>query len=317
MLRLMLVTLPMTMILALGAPIPSGAQEGTLPPGEPFFDPFKIKLRGMLEVPSISTEGKGKFSMEVVGDVEPEDIDLEDIEVLEYTLSYNFPSGTRVTQAHLHFGRKFTNGGIIASLCGTTGPEVCPEHEGSVSGILRSEDIIGPAAQGIAPGDFRKVLQAFDKGGGYVNVHTIGYPNGEIRGQLNDFGFVPIFADPFQSETGDGLPPPCDIELDVPCGPGTGPGFFPDIPEGEPLPLPVTPEGEPLPLPVTPEGEPLPLPVTPEGEPLPLPVTPEGEPLPFSVDSSPCGFLGIGCPDDGSDGTPLPSPDAVLPPPSP
>ena len=44
--------------------------------------------------------------------------------------------------------------------------------------------MIGPAAQGIAAGNFSAVARTIQAGVAYVTVHTDKYPAGEIRGQL-------------------------------------------------------------------------------------------------------------------------------------
>ena len=46
--------------------------------------------------------------------------------------------------------------------------------------------MIGPASQGIGPGDFAKLIDAIRSGVTYVNVHTPMFPAGEIRGQINN-----------------------------------------------------------------------------------------------------------------------------------
>jgi CHRD domain len=40
-------------------------------------------------------------------------------------------------------------------------------------------------AQGIAPGELAEVLRAIRANAAYVNVHTVGFPSGEIRGQFD------------------------------------------------------------------------------------------------------------------------------------
>ena len=43
---------------------------------------------------------------------------------------------------------------------------------------------MGPAAQGIAPGEFDELVDAIRAGVSYANVHSTTYPMGEIRAQL-------------------------------------------------------------------------------------------------------------------------------------
>jgi L-aminopeptidase/D-esterase-like protein len=53
-----------------------------------------------------------------------------------------------------------------------------------VTGTATVADIIGPDGQGIAPGEFSKVIEAIRSGVTYVNVHSKKIPPGEIRGQI-------------------------------------------------------------------------------------------------------------------------------------
>lgn len=48
--------------------------------------------------------------------------------------------------------------------------------------------MIGPAAQGIDPGEFGELVRAIRAGTTYANVHTVKYPGGEIRAQLERRG---------------------------------------------------------------------------------------------------------------------------------
>jgi CHRD domain len=142
---------------------------------------IKVRLTGYHEDPAaISTDAWGEFKMWVDGDREE----------ISYRLEYADLAGA-VTQAHIHFGGKAQSGGISAWLCDTTAapapstvdPPTCPA-EGSVSGTIEADDVVGPAAQGIDPGEFDELLDAIKAETTYVNVHSSKYPSGEIRSQL-------------------------------------------------------------------------------------------------------------------------------------
>lgn len=139
-------------------------------------------MSGYLEVPPASTVAHGRFEAQI------NDAGTE----ISYTLSYSGLEDV-VRQAHIHFGQRGVSAGIIAWLCQTaqnpapagTAPPTCSQS-GTVNGTLTSTDVIGPAGQGIAPGEFGELVAALRAGRGYANVHTTKFPAGEIRGQIND-----------------------------------------------------------------------------------------------------------------------------------
>ena len=51
-------------------------------------------------------------------------------------------------------------------------------------GTSTAADVVGPAAQGIAAGEFEELVQAIRAQRTYANVHAAAFPGGEIRGQL-------------------------------------------------------------------------------------------------------------------------------------
>ena len=55
-----------------------------------------------------------------------------------------------------------------------------------MTGTIDPADVIGPASQGIAPGDRAELVQAMRNGVAYANLHTTQFPQGEIRAQIND-----------------------------------------------------------------------------------------------------------------------------------
>jgi len=137
------------------------------------------RLDGFQEVPAVSTNGHGAFKARLI----------RGGKAVEYALAYTDLQGD-VTQAHVHFGRTGTNGGVILFLCQTgdhqdpTGQAPRCNDEGVVEGVLTETNIIGPTDQGIDPGAFREVVRAILARATYVNVHTTAFPRGELRGQV-------------------------------------------------------------------------------------------------------------------------------------
>jgi hypothetical protein len=129
-------------------------------------------LNGFQEVPSVSTPASGSFTAEV----------SPDGATIQYELNY---SGLQspVSAAHIHFGRRGVSGGVIAFLCGGGDKPACPA-QGPVTGTIDSGSVVGPEGQGIAPGEIAEAVSALRAGAVYANVHTQGYPDGEIRGQV-------------------------------------------------------------------------------------------------------------------------------------
>jgi hypothetical protein len=139
---------------------------------------LREQLSGYEETPlAISTSGSGRFFALVNSNDQK----------ITYRLSYTleFP----VTQAHIHFGATAQSGGISAFICsnlgnGPAGTQACPPAPATVSGTIEPDDIVGPAGQGIAAGEFDELVAAIRNGTAYVNVHSTQYPGGEIRAQF-------------------------------------------------------------------------------------------------------------------------------------
>ena len=53
-------------------------------------------------------------------------------------------------------------------------------------GCSSATDVVGPAGQGIAAGEWEEFLDALRAGVTYANVHSTARPAGEIRAQLLD-----------------------------------------------------------------------------------------------------------------------------------
>jgi hypothetical protein len=134
---------------------------------------FSTKLTGFQEVPAISTGASGSFDAKLDGDE------------LTYELSYSGIEGGTAVAAHIHLGQRGVNGGVIAFLCGGGDKPACPATAGTVIGVIDPADVIGPAGQGIAPGEFDELINAMRAGVTYANVHSDPmWLGGEIRGQI-------------------------------------------------------------------------------------------------------------------------------------
>ena len=112
---------------------------------------------------------------------------------IHFTLSYSGLEGD-IRQAHIHFGQRSVNAGISIWLCETAAnprpagtPDVpdCPQS-GTVEATVGAGHVVGPAAQGIAAGEFEEIAAAIRAGRAYANVHSSKFPGGELRGQIND-----------------------------------------------------------------------------------------------------------------------------------
>ena len=141
-------------------------------------------LTGYEEVPAVSTAGSGQFTAQI----------SKNEDSIAYELSYSGTEST-VLQAHIHFGQRSVNGGISVWLCGNpsvtppvnppAGVQACPPAPATITGTIVPANVIGPAGQGIAGGQFEELIEAMRSGVTYVNVHTADRPGGEIRSQID------------------------------------------------------------------------------------------------------------------------------------
>ncbi len=136
------------------------------------------RMSGYLEVPSVSTSGRGTIEARIRNGSR-----------IDYKLTYSGLTGNPAA-AHIHFAQPSVNGGVVAFLCGGGGKPACPAStSGTVSGTIVAADIQGLVPQGIAgPADFAEVLAAMKAGFTYANIHTGLFPGGELRGQVSPSG---------------------------------------------------------------------------------------------------------------------------------
>ena len=135
-------------------------------------EPFSAILVGANEVPPINTAGSGAFGMQIVGS--------------NITFSISFSDlSSPLAVAHIHFAPSQVAGGVMIFLCGGGGQPDCPATTaGTITGTITAANVTGPTTQGINPGDLDSALEAVRAGLGYVNMHTVNFGGGEIRGQI-------------------------------------------------------------------------------------------------------------------------------------
>lgn len=163
-------------LVALLVVVSVGSLQATAGGGERFTG----TLSGFEETPTLSVPGTGTIRAELSGNGK----------TISYRLRYSQLTGPALF-AHIHLGRPAIAGGVIAFLCdsadtapdGVTVPE-CPGVGGQVSGTIQASDVIGPAGQGIAAGEFDELVAALRAKATYANVHTEAFPTGELRGRI-------------------------------------------------------------------------------------------------------------------------------------
>jgi len=158
---------------------------------------FSEFLDGFKEAPNVvSTTGSGTFRAAI----------SRDGTEINYVLTFKDLEGD-IRQAHIHIGLPQNAGGIVLWLCDSaanpspvaTTPECTAEdpaspREGRATGTLTAADVQNLPANGIAgptaltPGEFEEVVALIRAGKTYANIHSVKFPAGEVRSQLDNRG---------------------------------------------------------------------------------------------------------------------------------
>jgi hypothetical protein len=125
---------------------------------------YSTVLSGDQEVPPVNTSAAG------IADFSPSD----DGDSIDYTITADDIEAA--TAGHIHFGIEGQNGPVAVTLFEFDSPQ----DEVSESGTINAEDLSGPL-EGMQISD---LVDAFNDGNAYANIHTEQNPNGEIRGQI-------------------------------------------------------------------------------------------------------------------------------------
>jgi hypothetical protein len=134
---------------------------------------FTADLHGANEVPAINSNATASFKAAI----------HEDGSITFTETFQNLTSNAILS--HIHFGKDHVAGGVMIFLCGGGGQPACPAAtSGTFSGSITPANVTGPTAQGITAGDLASALRAIRQGAGYVNLHSVNFPSGEVRGQV-------------------------------------------------------------------------------------------------------------------------------------
>jgi len=126
---------------------------------------YRAKLSGTQEVPGVKSPAKGDLKM-VAGRE-------------EMSFELNVKGITSPTAASIHWGRKGENGPPVVGLFG--GPLKLGSFKGILAqGLITDQSLIGEL-QGKTVADLARLIES---GEAYVNILTVTYPLGEIRGQI-------------------------------------------------------------------------------------------------------------------------------------
>src|SRR5207249_8870089 len=128
--------------------------------GESKEKKFHARLDGEQETPAISTAGAGTFeaTLNQAGDQ------------LSFQLEFSGLEGGNTLFAHVHIGQFDVAGGVMFFLCGGGGKPACPNGPATVTGTVNASNVIGPAGQGVSPGEFDEAIRAMRNGVSYANV---------------------------------------------------------------------------------------------------------------------------------------------------
>jgi CHRD domain-containing protein len=139
----------------------------------------RATLIGYEETPSVSSLGHGDFRATI----------NDGAQRIDYSLTLGGTFNSPIAVAHIHFGQRGVAGGVSAFLCGggSKSDKPCPQS-GTVTGMIVPSDVIGPAGQGIAAGEWRELVAAMRAGVTYANAHSATQSGGEIRGQITTRG---------------------------------------------------------------------------------------------------------------------------------
>jgi hypothetical protein len=133
---------------------------------------FRAHLSGREEVPSNNSRATGQAIFQLSNDGSE--------------LSYKLIVANlfNVTQAHIHIAQAGENGPVVAWLYPAAFPSILIPGRSSgilMEGVITTSSLVGMLSEG----ELSDLIDLMVAGKAYVNVHTLQFPPGEIRGQIS------------------------------------------------------------------------------------------------------------------------------------
>ena len=128
---------------------------------------FSGPLTGMEEVPPVNTNSTGISIFELINN-----------NTLNFKL--NVTNMDNIKAAHIHLGNFSENGDVVATLFNSSKTPTDTINGTLGKGKISSTDLQGPLQEKT----ISDLIKFINNTQTYVNIHTVDYPNGEIRGQI-------------------------------------------------------------------------------------------------------------------------------------
>lgn len=132
---------------------------------------FRAHLSGAAEVAPVTTQAQGQAVFRV----------LPDGAGIQYQLIVANISD--VSMAHIHLAPAGQNGPVVAWLYPSAPPPTLIQGRTDgvlAAGVITAASLVGP----LAGQTIEDLTAAIGAGNAYVNVHTLAFPSGEVRGQI-------------------------------------------------------------------------------------------------------------------------------------
>jgi glucose/arabinose dehydrogenase len=132
-------------------------------------DKFGASLRGVEEVPSVTTDAGASVQLSYNSDG---------------SLSYELRATaviSNATASHIHLGARAQNGPVVLFFFNPGAPQTFQPGDLIASGVAHDSDVI--ARPGFTP-TISNLVERIRQGRTYANLHTTAHPGGEIRGQV-------------------------------------------------------------------------------------------------------------------------------------